>query len=149
MSSPALDETDYRTLLAFRMALTRFLHWRAEQTQDVGVTPQQHNLLLAIRAHTNPSGPSVRELSDYLMLRHHSTVELVNRAQAVGMVRRTADPEDRRIVRVRLTSAGRRLVRQLEEVHREELRQIAPAVSLIFGSLGQPPPAGDQDHPVS
>lgn len=136
----ALTESDYRALFAFRMALTRFQHWHAQQVSRAGLTSQQYNLLLAIRAHPKPGGPSIRELSDYLMLRHHSAVELVDRAVGTGMVRRVTDRRDRRVVRVRLSSAGETLVRDLENLHREELRQIAPALSMIYESLSKAPP---------
>lgn len=143
MTPEVLTPADYRTLLAFRTALTRFLHWRAEQTQRAGLTPQQHNLLLAIRAHSERGGPSIRQIADQLVVQHHTAVGLVDRAQEANLVQRCQDPHDRRVVRVRLTSTGRRVVRELDAIHREELRQIAPALGLIYQSLGQPPPG---DH---
>lgn len=143
MTPEVLTSADYRKLLAFRTALTRFLHWRAEQTQRVGLTPQQHNLLLAIRAHQGRGGPSIRQIADQLVVQHHTAVGLVDRAQDADLVHRCHDPHDRRVVRVRLTPTGRRVVRELDVIHREELRRIAPALGLIYQSLGQPPP-GDQ-----
>lgn len=147
MSPGALTTADYRTLLAFRTALTRFLHWSAEQLGSAGLTPQQHNLLLAIRGHPGASGPSIREIAEYLALRHHTAVELVDRVQQAGLVKRCSDPRDRRIVRVQLTGAGKRLVARLDAAHREELRQIAPALGIIYQSLGVPAPDSDQERP--
>lgn len=145
MTPEVLTSTDYRTLLAFRTALTRFLHWRAEQTQRAGLTPQQHNLLLAVRAHPGPAGPSIREIADGLVVQHNTAVGLVDRSQQANLVYRCHDPHDRRVVRVRLTSTGRGAIRELEAAHREELRQIAPAMELIYASLGQRPP---EDHRI-
>lgn len=143
MTPDVLTTADYRKLLASRAALIRFLHWRAEAPRRAGLTPQQHNLLLAIRAHPGTDGPSIREVADQLLVQHHTAVGLVDRAQEADLVCRCQDPHDRRIVRVRLTARGRRAVRELEAAHREELRQIAPALGLIYQSLGQPPP---DDH---
>lgn len=140
VSSASLSEADYRTLLAFRTALTRFLHWSADQVHRAGLTPQQHSLLLAVRAHEPRSGPSIREISQYLDLRHHTTVGLVDRAEGAGLVRRCRDRRDRRVVRIRLSRSGRRLIDRLAAAHLEELRQIAPAVTLIYASLDQPVP---------
>ena len=140
MSPELLTAADYRTLLAFRTALTRFLHWRSEQIQQAGLTPQQHNLLLAVRAHPEGTGPSIRQIADQLVVQHHTAVGLVDRAQRAKLVCRGPDPDDRRLVRVRLTPKGRQVVRRLEASHKEELRRIAPALGLIFGSLGQTPP---------
>src|SRR6476661_10995451 len=101
-----LDDADYRRLLQFRIGLRRFLHWSEEQAERAGLTPAQHQLLLAIRGHEGEPGPTIGDIAGYLLLRHHSAVGLIDRAEAASLVERTADADDARVVRVRLTAAG-------------------------------------------
>jgi DNA-binding MarR family transcriptional regulator len=125
---PAPSDAEYRRLLEFRTNLRRFLHWSEEQAHDAGLTPAQHQLLLAIRGHEDDRGPTIRDVADALMLRHHSAVGLVDRAVDAGLVTRRVDPDDHRVVRLRLTSTGARKLRQLSKVHLEELRRLAPSI---------------------
>jgi DNA-binding MarR family transcriptional regulator len=92
--------------------------YRADQ-----ITPAQYQLLLAIRGHDAPEPPVVGELAEALQLRHHSVVELVDRAEAAGLVHRTPDPRDQRRQQVRLTGTGRHILEQLARAHRDELRR--------------------------
>lgn len=125
----ALTDADFERLLAFRDGLRRFLHWSDEQARRVGLTGAQHQLLLAVRGHGTP--PSIGELAQHLLLRHHSAVELVDRAVASGLLERVADPDDHRIVRVRLTRSGNEKVEALAAAHLEELSRLrAPFAGL-------------------
>lgn len=126
MTSNRLDEQDFANLLQFRTVLRRFERWSEQQAQAVGLTPAQHQLLLAVKGHAGERGPTIRELADYLLLRHHSTVELVNRVQAGGLVRRLGDPDDARVVRVELTDEGEARLARLTGMHIAELRRLAP-----------------------
>jgi DNA-binding MarR family transcriptional regulator len=119
-------EPDYRALLAFRTALRRFHRWSEMQAESAGLTAAQHQLLLAVKGHEDPRGPTIGDLADYLLLRHHSAVELVNRAQSAELVTRTKDPADRRVVRLRLTPTGDRAIETLTQLHLDELRQLEP-----------------------
>jgi DNA-binding MarR family transcriptional regulator len=121
-----VSDEDYRRLLAFRTALRRFLHWSEEEARAEGLTPAQHQLLLAIRGHEGPRGPTVGELADYLTLRHHSVVELIDRASAAGLVRRERDERDHRVVHLRLTELGEQRIAALSRLHLEELRRLGP-----------------------
>jgi DNA-binding MarR family transcriptional regulator len=125
----ALGQSDYERLLAFRTALRRFLRWSEGEAKAAGLTPAQHQLLLAIRGHPRSAAPTIGELSGYLVLRHHSVVELVDRASAAGLVRREREDEDQRVVRVRLTEEGSRRIEQLSRLHLEELRRLAPVLA--------------------
>jgi DNA-binding MarR family transcriptional regulator len=127
-TKPAPSDADYRRLLEFRTNLRRFLHWSEEQAHAAGLTPAQHQLLLAIRGHEEERGPTIRDVADALMLRHHSAVGLVDRAVDAGLVTRHVDPDDHRVVRLRLTGTGARKLRQLSKVHLEELRRLAPSI---------------------
>lgn len=120
---------DFQHLLAFRVSLRQFQHWSETQARAVGLTHAQHQLLVAIKGHPGRVPPAIGDLAAYLMLRHHSTVELVDRAEAAGLVRRTADPDDARVVRVKLTSKGNRLVIELTRAHIAELQKLAATLN--------------------
>ncbi len=120
-----MDQEDYAALLGFRTALRRFLHWSEEQARAVGLTPAQHQLLLAVKGHGERDGPTIGEVADYLALRHHSAVELVDRAQRAGLLQRSRDPDDHRVIRLRLTASGEQHIRRLSALHLAELRQLA------------------------
>ena len=126
------SEDDYRRLLAFRTGLRRFIAWSEAQARAAGLTPKQHQLMLAIRGHDDPRGPTIKEAADYMLLRHNSTVELVNRAEASGLVRREPSDGDRRMVRLRLTPLGRQKLEALAGLTIEELKRYEPAISPIF-----------------
>jgi DNA-binding MarR family transcriptional regulator len=128
VSVAGLREGDYEKLLGFRTALRRFLHWSEKEARSAGLTPAQHQLLLAVRGHPAEAAPTIGELSDYLVLRHHSVVELVDRAEEAGLVRRRRDRSDHRLVRLRLTPKGSRRIERLSKLHLEELRRLAPAL---------------------
>lgn len=116
-----LNEADYRRLAAFRHELRRYLRWAEERAAEAGLTPVQHQLLLAIRAKGRNRQPTVGELADELLLRHHSTVGLIDRAEAAGLVRRRTDAIDQRVVRVGITDEGRRRLRRLAVLHLSQL----------------------------
>ena len=126
-------EPDYPALLAFRTALRRFHRWSEQQAEAAGLTAAQHQLLLAVKGHDNPRGPTIGELAQYLLLRHHSTVELINRAQAAGLVDRVKHETDGRVVRVQLTAAGESAIANLTQLHMDELRQLEPLLRHVVG----------------
>jgi DNA-binding MarR family transcriptional regulator len=130
-----LDDADYQRLLQFRTGLRRFLHWSEQQAATAGLTAAQHQLLLAIRGHADPRGPTVGEAAGYLLLRHHSAVGLVDRAAEAGLVIRHQDQDDHRVVRLRLTSRGSQLLRQLTALHLEELARLGPQMLPIWEGL--------------
>jgi len=126
-----LDRADFENLLAFRTGLRRFLHWSQTQAQAAGLTPAQHQLLVAIKGHPGGQPPTVGDLAGYLLLRHHSAVELVDRAAAAGLVRRCPDPDDGRVTRVGLTADGESRLARLAPAHLDELRQLAPVLDQL------------------
>jgi DNA-binding MarR family transcriptional regulator len=118
----SLTDDEYAELLTFRDALRRFLHWSEQQAKKVGLTAAQHQLLLAVRGHEGD--PTTGEVAGHLMLRHHSAVELIDRAERAGLVKRTIDPDDHRIVRLRLSRTGERRLETLSAAHLAELRRL-------------------------
>lgn len=129
-------EPDFGRLLGFRDGLRRFLRWSEEQAKAVGLTGSQHQLLLAIRGHG--STPSIGDIADHLLLRHHSTVELVDRAERAGLVARTADADDQRVVRVEVTKVGNDKLAALAAAHVEELSRLRQHFESLWRHLPEP-----------
>jgi DNA-binding MarR family transcriptional regulator len=124
------SDEDYQSILTFRTRLRRFLAWSGAQARAVGLTPAQHQLLLAVRGHPDPRGPTIGDIAGYLQLRHHSAVGLVDRAESAGLVRRRDDASDRRLARVQLQPAGEAALEHLTALHVAELRALAEGLSL-------------------
>ena len=121
--APEVDEATYRAHARFRYMLRRFLRFSAQQARGHGITPEQHQLLLAIRA-SRRGWLLVGEVARVLLVSPHAAVGLVERAAAHGLVRKETDPEDRRRVRVALTASGEDLVARLTWEHRSRLRAL-------------------------
>lgn len=130
-----LTQADFESLLALRTGLRRFLRWSEEQARAAGLTSGQHQLLLAIRGHPGSAPPTIGELADYLVLRHHSASELIDRAEAAGLVRRNPDPDNGTQVRVSLTKTGRVKLNRLSETHLAELAHLAPTMRALWAAL--------------
>ena len=133
---PRPTRRDFERLLEFRVALRRFQHWSEDQAQAEGITHVQHQLLVAVKGHPGDLPPTIGELAGYLLLRSHSTVELVDRAAAAGLVERTGDPHDGRVVRVRLTEAGDRILQELTPAHLARLNELAVVLDDLVTQYG-------------
>jgi len=120
-----LTQQDFERLLEFRVTLRRFQRWSEDQARGAGLTHVQHQLLVAVKGHRGGSPPAIGDLAGYLLLRPHSTVELVDRAEAAGLVERAPDAEDGRVVRVRLTGDGEKILRKLTRAHLDQLHELA------------------------
>jgi DNA-binding MarR family transcriptional regulator len=141
-----LTRGDFENLLAFRTSLRRFLHWSRTQAQAAGLTPAQHQLLVAIKGHPSGQQPTIGDLAGYLLLRHHSAVELVDRAVAAGLVERRSDAEDGRVTRVRLTADGEARLSKLAPAHLNELRNLAPVLDQLVAGWAAHDPAAHHCH---
>lgn len=126
---PDVSLADYRKLAEFRYRIRQFLHFSEEAARLNSIEPQQHQLLLAIKGLPEGTRPTVTALSSRLCLRHHSTVELINRLVERGAVIRRHSQEDRREVLVELTPHGEHLLSMLSVLHWEELQNSGPALS--------------------
>ena len=136
-----LSAEDFANLLAFRTGLRRFLHWSQTRAKAAGLTPAQHQLLVAIKGHPGGREPAISDLAAALLLRHHSAVELVDRAQAAGLVERGDDPGDGRVTRVRLTADGEARLARLTPAHIDELRNLAPVLEQLVARWDERPQA--------
>ncbi|GHH62664.1 MarR family transcriptional regulator [Streptosporangium violaceochromogenes] len=139
---PCLTDREYAKLLALRVGVRRFLRWSEERAAEVGLTATQHQLLLAIRGHSDPRGPTIGELADYLCTRHHSAVQLIDRVEHLGLVtRHRGKGRDRRVVRLTLTTAGEGKLTLLSTLHLQELQRLAPLVMAWAGQASAAPNA--------
>ncbi len=123
-----LSIADYRALAEFRYRLRCFLHFSERAAREAGLEPQQHQLLLALKGLPAGGRATVGLLAERLQLRHHSAVELIDRTERRGLVRRGRDPDDHRQVVVRLTPRSEQLLPRLARAHRLELRATGPAL---------------------
>lgn len=139
MALDRLTDADYRRLLEFRDGLRMFLKWSADRAREAGITPSQHQLLLTVRGHGHPAGPTVADVAAHLLLRHHSAGELIDRCVRTGLVQRLQDPVDGRAVRIRLTPEGAGRLEALSELHLAELHQLAPRYAPIWAGLDEEP----------
>jgi DNA-binding MarR family transcriptional regulator len=129
-----IRDQDYKTLAAFRYQLRRFLWFSEQAAAAAGLSAQQYQALLAIRA--EPGGAiSVGDLAERMLLQPHSATGLVDRLQRLDVVRRDAVADDRRRTQIRLTPQGEKLLASLAGMHREELIRISPLLTQAFGKL--------------
>jgi DNA-binding MarR family transcriptional regulator len=124
-AGPELEDRDYARLLAFRAELRSFLRWSEETAEAHGLTPSLHQLLLVVRGHQGSRGPTIGEAAEVLQRRHHSTVELAQRAQRAGLLRRERDMTDRRLTILRLTSRGEESLETLTRQHLPRIERLA------------------------
>ncbi len=125
-SSAGLSAANYRALAAYRQALRRFLHFSTEAARGAGMTQQQYQMLLAIKASPNPALLTIGQIAELMLVRHHSAVGLVDRLVRRNWLRRVADKTDARRVHVKLTAMGEKVLARLAAVHRDELRRLGP-----------------------
>jgi DNA-binding MarR family transcriptional regulator len=134
-SSHRFDREDYVTLASFRYALRQFLHFSAEAARTNGLSPQQHQALLAIKGFPERDSVTIGELAERLDLRHHSAVGLVDRLAKARLVRRIAGTSDKRKVHVRVTAHGEKLISRLSAAHRDELRRMEPELRRLLALI--------------
>ncbi|HEX3624963.1 MAG TPA: MarR family transcriptional regulator [Verrucomicrobiae bacterium] len=132
-----LGKKQYESLAAFRYALRRFIHFSEQAAGKVGLTPQQHQAMLAIKGFPERDCVTVGELAERLQLRHHSAVGLADRMVAEKLVEREVSREDRRKVQIRLTPIGERKLEKLSAMHRRQLRQVGPELSGLLKKLNE------------
>jgi DNA-binding MarR family transcriptional regulator len=131
----AMRDSDYEALAQFRYQVRTFLAFSEAAAQQAGLTPQQHQALLAIKGFAGPEAASVGDIARFLLIRHHTAVELLDRMAKLKLVTRVADPEDARRVRLKLTAKGEQKLQALSRIHLDELRTASPALSRILRSF--------------
>jgi DNA-binding MarR family transcriptional regulator len=123
---------DYEALAQFRYELRKFQAFSEAAAIAAGLTPQQHQALLAIRGFSSRAPLSVGDLARLLLVRHHTAVELTSRMVRLRLVGRIVDETDARRVFVRLTREGERRLQKLSKIHFEELRAVGPALTRML-----------------
>jgi len=123
---------EYALLASFRYALRNFLRFSEVAAEGVGVTAQQYQAMLAVRGCPEEQRLTINDLAQQLLIKHNSAVGLVDRLLKEGLVAREPSPVDRRMVYLRLTAKGDRLLERLAEVHREELKRIGPQLRQLL-----------------
>jgi len=134
-SKQEITKAEYEALAEFRRQLRLFLRFSEDAAKQVGLSPQQHQALLAIKGFPQREYVTVGEIAEQLQIRHHSAVGLVNRLVQQNLVQRETASDDRRRVYVRLTPHGSEILRQLASVHKQELKQLASVVTRLMQTI--------------
>jgi DNA-binding MarR family transcriptional regulator len=123
---------DYETIARFRYELRRFLAFSEIEANRAGLSAQQYQALMAIRGLSIRKPMSIGDLASYMLIRHHTAVELVDRMVRLKIVSRSTDPSDRRRVLLELTGEGERRLRRLYRIHVHELRSLGPTLTKML-----------------
>ena len=150
-STRDLSTAHYRALAELRFQIRQFLAFSEAAARAAEIEPQQHQLLLVLKALLPDEKPTVRIVAERLQIRHNSAVDLVRRSVERGLVERRTGKTDRREACLRITPAGQRLLRRLSVAHRSELRSAAPslvdALNALVGSAAKKKPLRAKTHP--
>ena len=135
MSHRLLDDGDYAALAEFRAVLRKFLAFSEQRANEVGLSAQQHQALLAIRG-AEDARATVGYIADRLILKPHSASELVHRLEKLSLIERRAATNDRRKSFIVLTDRANALLAQLSLTHREEIERMKPLLSDLLDRFG-------------
>jgi len=133
--SGPITKQEYEALARFRHVLRQFMHFSEQSARAVGLTPQQHQALLAIRGFAGRDEVTIGELADCLLIQHHSAVGLVDRLEGQDLVKRGHHEGDRRQVYIGLTAQGESVLEALSAVHRTELAQLEPQLAKLLAQI--------------
>jgi DNA-binding MarR family transcriptional regulator len=136
-TTEALNQRDYATLASFRRALRIFLAFSEDAARKVGLPPQQHQAILAIRGLAPEAGMTINDLAEQLLLKPPTAVELVDRLEDAGLVRRERDEVDRRRVFLGLTAKANRLLEKLSAEHLAQIRRDAPELIALLRDVAR------------
>lgn len=136
--APELEDRDYFVLASIRRSLRVFLAFSAEAAREAGLTPQQHQAILAIRGFAPGSGMTLNDLAEQLLLKPHTAVELVDRLEEKGLVRRERDDQDRRRVFLTLTAPAEAVLETLSRAHYAQIRRDAPRLVELLKQISGP-----------
>ena len=130
-----LTSEQYRALAEFRRQIRHFIAFSEATARAHGIEAHQHQLLLAVRGLPEGTKPTIGELASRLFIQHHSAAELIQRLENTGAIARCPGTEDKREVWVRLTPAGRAILRKLALAHRAELDRSGPELAKALKSV--------------
>ncbi len=132
-----VTQSEYEALASFRYALRQFQRFSENAAQAVGLTPHQHQALLAIKGFPGRDRLTLGELAERLQIRHHSAVGLADRLVAQGLVVRQPSRTDRRQVYVTLSRKGLDILERLSTAHKEELSRMGPELQRLLRHFSQ------------
>lgn len=138
MPDRPITNAEYQSLAAFRAELRRFLRFSEEAARAAGLSPQQHQLLLAIRGFPGDRPPTVGDLATALQVKPHSMVGLINRTEQAGYLRREPSPSDQRAVQIVLTASGEDVLCSLTAVHWNEHRELERVLRQLLAYRSSP-----------
>lgn len=118
---------DYKAMAELRYQIRRFLRFSEDASREAGLEPHQYQMMLAVKGLPAGMRPRISELAERLQIKHHSTVELVNRLATRGFLQRQRGEKDKREVLLELTPKGEEILRRLALHHRDELQMLGPA----------------------
>jgi DNA-binding MarR family transcriptional regulator len=149
MSRPSRERFNFEALADFRYAIRRYLTFSERNARAAGLEPQQYQALLAIKGVPLSQKATVGVLAERLQIQHHSAVELMDRLEKRGLVRRARSRVDRRQVLVQLTASGERKLKRVSLPHRDELRtagrKLLRALELFISHNGSRSRAGPRN----
>jgi DNA-binding MarR family transcriptional regulator len=132
-----IPHSTYRALAAFRYHIREYLDFSDRAARSAGLEPKQYQLLLAIKGLPPGERPTVGVIAQQLHLRHHSTVELINRAETRKLVRRRRLSETRTFVEVEITAKGEKLLAKAVALRLKEIRAAGPVLASVLTALGK------------
>jgi DNA-binding MarR family transcriptional regulator len=124
MSKERLPKAVYEQLALFRYQIRKFIHFSESAARAHGLTPQNHQLMLAIMGFPGRDYATPKELAERLQVTPHACVELINRCEQLQLVYRVPNPDDGRSIFIRLSESGMRILEDLSEIHMNELKNI-------------------------
>jgi DNA-binding MarR family transcriptional regulator len=130
-----MDTSDYRNLALFRRTLRSFLAFSEQAARKAGLTPQQHQAVLAIRGFGSEQGLTIGDLASHLLLKPQTVVGLVDRLVEAHLVARVPDEDDRRRVLLKLTAKAEKILKELSANHLSEIRRDAPRLINLLRNL--------------
>jgi DNA-binding MarR family transcriptional regulator len=145
--SAEITTQEYQALAELRYRIRQFLHEGDAVAHAAGLEPQQYLLLLSIRGLPQGEEATIRTLADRLALKHHSAVELIDRLEMNGYVRRSRGRDDRRRVLVSLLPRGERLLQEVARHRITELRANGHALVRAIAQLLEKPAANHKKNP--
>jgi DNA-binding MarR family transcriptional regulator len=130
-----ITQHDYEMLAEFRFALRNFLNFSETAARQAGLTPRQHQALLAVKGFPPEQRVTIGDLAERLVIHHNSAVELVNRLAEAGLISRETDAADRRRILISLTAEAEERLASLSAIHLEELRRLRPVLQRVLAGL--------------
>ena len=130
-----VTQSDYRALAEFRYQIRRYLAFGDQAAESAGLRSRQYQLLLALKGMPDGMEASIKNLADRLGIRHHSTVELVDRLEKRGLIKRERSNVHRSFVFVRITKEGESMLRKLVASRKADLKVAGPILVKALTTL--------------